>query len=131
MGASPIPQRSLVNVVQDIFDDLQKIIHSEFRLARVEISEKAQRAAKPARTLAAGAVMALYGVGFLLLAAVYALNLVLPSWASALIVGAFLALIGSMFVSAGRQNLKQINPVPSKTVETAKENVQWAKEQIK
>jgi len=131
MGASPVPQRSVADLLQDIIGNLQQIIRSEFRLAKVELKEKAQRAAKPVSSLATGIVLALYGLGFLFLAAVYALDLVIPAWAAALIVGGFLAIIGSLLISAGRNNLKQIDPVPQKTVETVKENVQWAKEQTK
>jgi uncharacterized membrane protein YqjE len=131
MGASPIPQRSIADVLRDIIGNLQQIIRSEFRLARVELREKAQRAAKPAGSLATGVVLALYGLGFLFLAAVYALDLVIPAWAAALIVGALLAIIGSLLISVGRNHLKQIDPVPEKTVETVKENVQWAKTQTK
>jgi uncharacterized membrane protein YqjE len=131
MGASPIPQRSLADVVQDILQNLQQIVHAEFRLARVELQEKAQAATKPAGTLATGVVLSLYGLGFLFLAAVYALDLVIPAWASALVVGGFLAIIGAILISGGRQKLKQINLVPEKTVETVKENVQWAKDQTK
>jgi uncharacterized membrane protein YqjE len=131
MGASPIPQRSLADVVEDIIRNLQQIVRAEFRLAKTELSEKAQRAAKPASAFAAGAVLSLYGLGFLLLAVVYALSLVMPAWGAALVVGACLAIIGSILVSAGRQKLKQIDPVPQKTVETVKENVQWAKDQTR
>lgn len=131
MGASPVPQRSLADILQDILQNLQQIVRAEFLLARVELKEKAQNAAKPASTLATGVVLSLYGLGFLLLAAVYALDLVIPTWASALVVGGLLAIIGSILISGGRQKLKQINPVPQKTVETVKENVQWAKDQTK
>jgi hypothetical protein len=73
----------------------------------------------------------LYGLGFLFLAAVYGLAVVVPEWAAALIVGAVLCIIGVMVLSSGRAKLKTIDPIPDKTVQTLKENVQWAKEQIK
>lgn len=131
MGATPVPQRSLADILQDILQNLQQIVRAEFRLARVELKEKAQSAAKPASTLATGVVLSLYGLGFLFLAAIYALDRVIPTWASALVVGGLLAIIGFILISGGRQKLKQINPVPQKTVETVKENVQWAKDQTK
>lgn len=124
-------QRTVFDVLQDIVSNLQEIIRSEFRLAKVELKEKAQRAAKPAAVMGVGAVVAFYGVGFVLLAAVYALSLVIALWAAALIVGVVLAIIGGALLSFSRKALKEIDPVPEKTVQTVKENVQWTKDRIK
>jgi uncharacterized membrane protein YqjE len=124
-------QRTVFDVLQDIVGNIREIIRGEFSLAKIEVREKAQKASGPARTLVTGALLGLYGLGFLLLAAMFGLSLVLPQWLAALIVGAVLAIIAGILVSLGRAALKQIDPVPEKTVQSVKENVQWAKEQIK
>ncbi|HEY2457031.1 MAG TPA: phage holin family protein [Candidatus Acidoferrum sp.] len=129
--ATPQTQRTVSDVLQDIIGNVQQIIRSEFRLAKAELKEKADRASKPAVFVASGALIAVYGLGFLFLAAVYGLAVVMPEWAAALIVGAVLSIIGVMVLSSGRAKLKAIDPTPDKTVQTLKENVQWAKEQIK
>jgi membrane protein len=130
--ATPLQtQRSVSDVLQDIIGNLQQIVRDEFRLAKVEVEGKAHRAARPASILAAGAVLGLYGLGFLLLAAVYGLSLVIAPWLAALLVGAVLAIVAAILVSSGRTRLNKIDPVPEKTVQSMKENVQWTKEQIK
>ena len=129
--ATPQTQRSVSDVLQDIVGNLQQIIRNEFRLARVEINEKVVRAKEPAAILASGVVIGLYGFGFLLLALVYALSIVIPPWLAALLVSIVLAIGAVILVASGRNALKQVDPVPEKTVQTVKENVQWAKEQIK
>jgi uncharacterized membrane protein YqjE len=129
--ATPQTQRTVSDVLQDIVGNVQQIIRSEFRLAKVELREKAERASRPAVFVASGTLVGLYGLGFLFLAAVYGLAVVVPEWAAALIVGAVLCIIGVMVLSSGRAKLKTIDPIPDKTVQTLKENVQWAKEQIK
>jgi uncharacterized membrane protein YqjE len=129
--ATPQMNRSVTDVLQNIVVNLQQIVRAEFRLAKVELTEKAQQAVRPARLLGTGGVLAIYGVGFMLLAATYALALVIPRWAAALGVGVVLMLIGGVLVSSGRKGLKRIDPTPDRTVESLKENVQWAKEQIK
>lgn len=131
MSTAPQPQRRVSDVLQDIVGNVQQIIRSEVVLAKVEIKEKAQRASKPAAVLATGTVLGLYGLGFLLLAAVYALSLVVAAWLAALIVGGVLAIAGGILVGKSRQALREIDPIPKKTVETVKENVQWAKDRIK
>jgi uncharacterized membrane protein YqjE len=57
------PQRSVADVLQDIVANIQQIIHSEFRLAKVELKEKTDRASKPAAIMGTGAVLGLYGMG--------------------------------------------------------------------
>ena len=131
MSTAPQPQRKVSDVLQDIVGNIQQIIRSEVVLAKVEIKEKAQRASKPAAVMATGTVLGLYGVGFLLLAAVYGLSLVVPPWLAALIVGGALAIAGGILVGKSRRALKEIDPVPKNTVATLKENVQWAKDQMK
>jgi uncharacterized membrane protein YqjE len=124
-------QRTMTDVLQDIVGNVQEIIRAEFRLAKVETKEKARQASKPATMIGIGGVIGLYGLGFVLLAAVYALSQVITAWLAALIVGAVLAIAAAILVSAGKNALKRINPVPEKTVQTVKENVQWSKGQIK
>ena len=131
MSTAPQPQRKVSDVLQDIVGNIQQIIRSEVVLAKVEVKEKAQKASKPAAALAVGAILGLFGVGFLLLAAVYGLSLVIAPWLAALIVGGVLAIAGGILVAKSRTALKQIDPVPTKTVQAVKENVQWAKHQIK
>jgi len=127
----PQTQRSVADVLQDIVANIQQIIRPEFRLAQVEIKEKASRASTPAIVLATGVVLGFYGLGFLLLAAVYGLSIVLPVWLSALIVGVVVAIIAGGLVASGLTRLREINPAPEKAVQTVKENVQWAKDQMK
>jgi len=123
--------RSFSDVVQDIFRNVQEIVRLEVRLAQTEIGEEAAKAKSSAVWLGAGAVMAIYAILFLLLTAVFALALVLPSWAAALIVGAALAVVASLMLTGGVRRFKQIHPAPERTVETIKENVEWAKQQTK
>jgi len=131
MSTAPQPQRKVSDVLQDIVGNIQQIIRSEVVLAKVEVKEKAQKASKPAAVLATGTILGLYGLGFLLLAAVYGLSLVMAPWLAALIVGGVLATASGILVAKSRTALKQIDPVPTKTVQAVKENVQWAKHRIK
>jgi uncharacterized membrane protein YqjE len=118
-------------VLQDIVGNIEEIIRSEFRLAEAELSEKASNAAQSAKTLGLGLVLGFYGLGFLSLAAVYALAVIISIWLAALIVGAVLAVIASIFISSGATKLKRLDPSPDKDIRSTEENVQWAKNQIK
>src|SRR5258705_5880265 len=84
-------ERSVSDVLQDIFGNVQDIVRSEVRLARAEIGTEAEKTARAAKSLIAGAVLALYAGGLLLIAAAYGLSVVLAPWLAALAVGAGVA----------------------------------------
>jgi uncharacterized membrane protein YqjE len=123
--------RSFSEVLQDIIHNVQEIVRSEVRLAKTEILEEAAKAKSSTLLLSAGAVTAIFAIFFLLLMIVYALALVVPRWTAALIVGAALAVVANVMLTVGVRRFKQIHPNPERTVETLKENVEWAKQHTK
>jgi uncharacterized membrane protein YqjE len=127
----PAEDRSFSDVFQDILHNVQDIVRSEVRLAKTEIREEVGEAKSAAVMLGGGALTSIFALLFFLLTLVYALALVMPSWAAALIVGAALAVIATLMLITGRRRFKQIHPTPERTVETIKENVEWAKQQVK
>jgi uncharacterized membrane protein YqjE len=129
--AAPQMQRSVPEILEDIASNLTQLVQAEFRLAKSELKEGAERVAGPGATLGAGAVLAFYGFGFLLLAAVHALSLVMAGWLAALIVGGVLAVAAGILIGAGGTKLRRVNLIPDKTMRTLEEDVQWAKQQIK
>lgn len=123
--------RTMSEVLQDIVANIQEIVRSEFRLAKVEIHEETTKAVRSSIPLVMGVLLSLYALGFILLAVVHALSLVVDAWLAALIVGFGVLVISMILVSVGRKRFKQVKVVPEKTVVTVKENVQWAKHQIR
>jgi len=57
------------------------------------------------------------------------LALVIPLWLSALLVGLVVAAIGYFLVKRGLDALKQEDLAPRETIETLKEDKEWAKDQ--
>ena len=123
--------RSVPEVLHDIVGNIQEIIRSEFRLAKAEVKEEASKARGPLTTWAIGALIGLYALGLLLFTVVMAMATVMATWLSALIVGAVMGAVSIALISAGSARLKRVNKVPERTIESLKENVQWAKDQIK
>jgi uncharacterized membrane protein YqjE len=123
--------RSILTVLADIVADVQQIIRAEFRLAKVELSEELAKVRRRAMLAAAGIVLVILSLGVLALSAVWAVALVLPPWAAALVVGAALALIGGIIAMAGIKRMTDVHLPPEKTVETIKENIQWAKTRVR
>jgi len=116
-------ERSLADVLHDIVANIQDIVRSELRLASVEIRQELAKAASAGKVAAAGGVLALFAFALLLLAAVYALALVMPPWLAALTVGIVLGIAGSILISAGSKRLKLIHLKPEKTVASIRETL--------
>jgi uncharacterized membrane protein YqjE len=122
--------RSIPDVVRDILANLQEIVRSEFRLAKIEIREEVSKAAQASTSLGAGLMLTFYAIGFLLLAGVYALSIVVPAWLAALIVGIAVGVLALILVQQGKKKLASVRP-PTETIDSVKENVQWAKNQAR
>jgi uncharacterized membrane protein YqjE len=128
---APQRQRSVPEILEDIASNLTQIVQAEFRLAKSEMKGGAEKVAGPGATLGAGVALAFYGLGFLLLAAVYALSLVMAGWLATLIVGGVLTVAAGILIGAGGTKLKRVNLTPDKTIRTLEEDVRWARQQIR
>jgi uncharacterized membrane protein YqjE len=124
-------QRSVPEVLNDIVGNVEMIIRSEFRLAKSELKEEADKAARPAATFGVGVAFGFYALGAFLLAAVYGLALIMSTWMAALLVGTVLSLVGIALTSSSSKQLKYLHAVPNKTIQSMEDNVQWAKDQIR
>jgi hypothetical protein len=124
-------ERSFSSVLQDIIGNVQEIIRSEVRLAKAEVQQEAAKAGKAAGVLGSGAVLGLYAGGFLLLACLYALELVVAAWLAALIVAVVAGAGAAVLVNAGKKRVKRVDPRPDKTIHSIQENLEWAKNQTK
>ena len=123
----PENTRSIGDLLSAIVADVQKIVRAEVRLARAEIREELARAKTGVMFLAVAGVAGLVALGLFLQAIVFAIATVWPLWAAALAVAAGAGLIGGLLWMAGMKRFRDLGtPVP-KTVETLKENIQWAK----
>jgi uncharacterized membrane protein YqjE len=121
--------RTVPEVLQDIVGNIQEIIRSEFRLAKAEVKQEAVKAKSPVILSVMGGALGLYAFGFLLLTAMLAMATVMTMWMAALIIGAVLAVASMALIGAAKARLKHVNPVPERTIESIKENVQWTKDQ--
>ena len=122
--------RSIPEILQDALANIQDIVRGEVRLAKAELGEDLTRARAGAVLIGVGAVAAIFSTLFLLLSCVYALSLLMPNWAAALIVAAAVGVTSAVTLSLGVQRIKTIQAAP-KTAASMKENVRWAKQLTK
>jgi uncharacterized membrane protein YqjE len=123
--------RSISEILQDVLRNLQSIVRSEVRLAKTEVGEELTKIKPAIVLLGIGAVCGLFGVLFLLLTTMYAIAIVLPLWASALVVAVVLIIITAITLKAGQKRMERVQPLPDKTIASMKENAEWARQQTK
>ena len=122
--------RSIPEILQDVLTNIQDIVRAEVRLAKAELGDELKAALSGGLLVGIGAVAATFGALFALLACVYALSLVMPNWAAALIVAAAMGVVAAVTLSVGLKRFKTIEAAP-KTAASLKENVRWAKQLTK
>ena len=124
-------ERSLGDLFSDLSRETTTLVRQEVQLAKAELTQSATEAARGIGMLLAGGAVAYAGLLFLLLAIVFGLiEAGWDAWLSALAVGLVVVAIGAILVLRGRESLKPANLAPRRTVETLKEDQEWAKEQI-
>ena len=128
---SYIGERPLGEIVQSVMRDLGEVIRGEARLAKAEMSEKVSQASKSGVWFGGAALCGIMGFAALVFAAISALTMFVSTWAAALIVGVFLFCVAGAMFLGGRAKLKELTPVPERTVQTLKDDVEWAKHPTK
>jgi len=122
-------ERGLGELFKEMTSELTELFRKEIELAKVETKEEAAKAAKTGGMFAGAGLAGWLAVTFFSFALAWVLDAVVPRWLAFFLVGmVYAAAAGVLFLQA-RQTAKTINPVPEQTVETLKEDVQWAKAQ--
>jgi uncharacterized integral membrane protein len=123
--------RSVKEIIEALRPQLQVLVNKQVELAKTELTPVGKKAGMAAGLLAAGAVFMLVFLIFLSLTGVYALSLLLPLWASALIVSVILLVIGGILAGSGAGILRGLDPKPHRTIRTLQQNINWLKGQFR
>jgi hypothetical protein len=124
-------ERSIGELFGELSQDMGLLVRQEAQLAKTEMQTKLSKVTTDLVALATGGIVALVG-GLALTAAVILLLIDpvgLKPWLAALLVGAVMGIIGWVMLQRGLKDLKGTDPTPRRTVETIKDDIQWAKEQ--
>ena len=123
--------RSVGELFAELSREMAMLVRQEVHLAKTEVSQKASQIGKDIGFLAVGGAVAYAGFLALLAALILVLAILLPGWLAALVVGLVVAGVGYFLVQKGLTDLKRIDLAPRQTVQTLKEDVQWAKDQTR
>ncbi len=122
-------ERGIGELVKDLASQTSTLVRQEIQLAQAEVTQKGKLAGKGAGLLAGAAVFGLLALGALTAGVIALLDKAMATWVAALIVMALWAIVALVLAKAGQKALQQATPPAPQTVETVKEDIQWAKTQ--
>jgi hypothetical protein len=114
-----------------IGEGVMTLARQELRLAKAEMVEKGRKAGPGFGMIGGAGASALLAAGALTAFLILALDGVMANWLAALIVAIAWGAVAAALYFAGKSRVEDAGPlVPEQTLETVKEDVQWAKTQI-
>jgi uncharacterized membrane protein YqjE len=122
-----VTDQSVGDLLGRVTGDLSTLMRKEVELAKVEMKEEATKAGKASGMLVGAGLVGYLVLVFVSLAVMFGLDQVMPIGWAALITAVLLGIVAAVLFVVGRKQFQQVNPKPEQTVETLKEDVQWAK----
>ena len=133
-------ERSLGDLFSELATETSTLVRQEVALAQAEITRKATRYGIQIGYLVVGGVIGLLATLSLLAAVIIAFGKLIAdtfgwlhitgAWVSALLVGLIIGGIAAYLITSALKKLREIDPVPHRTVESLKEDAQWLKDQV-
>ena len=119
---------STAELVKELSREVSQLVREEIALAKAEMTEKGKQAGVGAGMLSGAAVLGLAAVGGSMAFLILVLDSWMPGWLAALIVTVVYAAAAAVLALRGRKRIRHATPpVPTQTIESVKEDVQWAK----
>jgi MFS family permease len=121
-------ERPIGDLVKQLAGQTSTLVRQEIDLAKAELTEKGRVAGQGAGFLGGAALVGLMAAGALTATLILVLDTAMDSWLAALIVTVVMAAVAGFLALRGRDRIRAATPVvPEQTVETVKEDVEWAK----
>jgi hypothetical protein len=131
-GPGDLRERPIGELLKQLSEETTRLVHQELELAKAELTQKGRQAGLGAGLFGAAGAIGLLAAAALTTCFILALDAVMPAWLAALIVAVVYAGVAAVLALRGRDRVKQaVPPVPEQTIESVKEDVQWAKTQTR
>jgi uncharacterized membrane protein YqjE len=124
-----LADQSLSELVQRLSNQTATLVRDEIRLAQVELQEKGKRAGIGAGMFGGSGLVALYGLGALIAAAIMGLAAAVDGWLAALIVAVVLFAVAGVLALTGKKQVEQATPPkPEAAIESVQTDIDKVKE---
>jgi hypothetical protein len=119
---------STAELVKELSREVSQLVREEIALAKAEMTEKGKHARIGTGMLSGAAALGLAAVGGSMAFLMLVLDSWMPGWLAALIVTIVYAAAAAVLALRGKERISlTAPPVPTQTIESVKEDVQWAK----
>lgn len=120
------------DLVKQLSEQTSTLVRQELDLAKAELTEKGRTAGVGAGMLGGAGVAGLLALGALTATLILVLAEAMDAWVAALIATVIWAAAAGVLALTGRDRVKKgMPPAPEQTVESVKEDLQWAKTQAR
>jgi hypothetical protein len=124
-------ERPIGELLKQLSEETTQLVHQELELAKAELAQKGKQAGLGAGLFGAAAAIGLLAAAALTACFILALDAAMPVWLAALIVAVVYGAVAALLALRGRDRVKQATPlVPEQTIETVKEDMEWAQTQM-
>lgn len=124
--------RSLGQLFGDLSRQLGTLVRKEIELARTEMTTRATTVGRDAALIGVGGALAYAAVVIALVAiALLLVELGVTPWLAFVIVAVLVGIVAAVLIQRGRAQLEKAELAPRQTIETLKDDAEWAKEQVK
>jgi uncharacterized membrane protein YqjE len=122
-------EQSVGDLLKQLSQETTTLVRKELELAKAEVTEKGKQAGVGAGMFGGAGVAGLLALGSLTAFLIALLATAMEVWIAALIVTVLWAAVAGVLALMGRNKVQDATPPVPQTVETIKEDVQWAKTQ--
>jgi MFS family permease len=123
---------SIADLVSRASEQLSTLVRDEIRLAQAELKQKGRRAGLGAGLFGGAGLIAWFGIGALVAAAILGLANAVAPWLAAVIVGVVLLLIAGVAALLGKKEISQATPaVPEQAVSSIRQDVNVVKGSVR
>jgi uncharacterized membrane protein YqjE len=130
--AEDLRDRPIGELVQQMSEQVSRLVREELRLAQLELAQKGKRAGIGVGLFGGSGLLSLYGLAAIIAGVALLLALVLPPWAAALIVGGVLLAMAGVAALLGKRQVSQATPpTPQQTIDSVKTDVEVVKERAR
>jgi len=130
-----MPERKEERSIGELFSELASqtttLVRQEMQLAKIELGQKAAQVGKEVGLVGLGGAVAYAGFLAVLAALILVIGQFIPVWLSALVIGLVVMGIGYFLSQQHLNALKHLDATPQATVDTLKQDKEWAKEQMR
>ena len=132
MNGPDLHDRPIGELFGQLSEQISTLVRQELDLAKAELRQKGKRAGVGVGLISGGGLLAVGAFGALTTTLILALSTWVDAWLAALIVTVVYGAGAAALAMKGKERVQAVgSPVPQQTIQTLKEDVQWAQSQIR